>query len=393
MRLPDCVAALLGSLRFDGSAPDLAGFNEAEWKSALYFFDRHQLTLLPRGRFPESVQRRLDQNLAANRERIRRMKQAFWQVQDTLDAAGIEFVVLKGFANWDRFTADPERRLQYDLDLYCPGAAIDARTALKSLGYESIPTDGRTAVDHLPALVRKTGWQWKGDFFDPEIPLSVELHFRLWDEVTEGFRVPGVEDFWSRRVTQSLDGREYLALDPVDSVGYACLHLLRHLLRGDVRAANVYELAYFLHVSADNEGFWRRWRRLQGAGICFLLAKSWFGCRLHSAAQSEIDLLPPRVRKWFDRYAWSPAEALFHPNKDELWLHLSLLDSFSKKWQVVRRRLAPMRLPGPLDSVFIPDKDMTWAVRLAKRYQYSRYVAGRALFHARALSRMLRIRV
>src|SRR5215471_8822131 len=100
MRLPPCVAALYQSLRFDAEPPDLSGFNESEWKAALYYFDRHQLTLQLKGDFPSEIKRRLDQNLSANRERIRRIKQTFWQVQEAL--TGIEFVVLKGFANWDR---------------------------------------------------------------------------------------------------------------------------------------------------------------------------------------------------------------------------------------------------------------------------------------------------
>jgi len=352
-----------------------------------YFCDRHQITLL--------IQRDA-KKLEANREKIRRMKAAFWRVQDTLNGAGIEFVVLKGFAHWDRYWADPELRLQYDLDLYCPYNAVAARDALAKIGYESIPSGGRVSVDHLPALVQKTGWQWNGDFFDPETPISIEIHFRLWDEATEGFSIPGVEEFWSRRVMQSLDGRAYLALDPVDSLAYACLHLLRHLLRGDVRAANVYEIAFFLDVNADNDEFWRQWRHIKEAGICFLLAQTWFGCRTNAVAQAEIDRLDTRVRKWFERYAWSPAETLFRPNKDELWLHMCLLDSFRKKVQVLVRRLAPTRLPGLLDSVFIPDEQLTWKLRWSKRLQYARYVGGRAFFHARALlptlSRMLKIR-
>ena len=349
--------------------------------SEQYYCDRHQITLL--------LQKT---HVPANRERIRRLKAAFWRVQETLDAAGIEFVVLKGFANWDRYWADLELRLQYDLDLYCPHQALAARQVLEKIGYESTPSDGRVSVDHLPALVQKTGWQWRGDFFDPETPISIELHFRLWDESTEGFSVPGLEDFWSRRTTQLLDGRPYLALDPIDSLAYACLHSLRHLLRGDVRAANIYEIAYFLNANADNDEFWNRWRHLNGVGICFLLAKTWFGCRLHRVAQEEIDRLNPRVLDWFERYAWSPAEALIRPNKDELWLHLCLLDSFPKKAGVLLRRLLPLRLPGPLDSVFIPGEQMTAAVRLRKQWQYGRYVAGRALFHVRVLSRMLKIR-
>lgn len=395
--IPRAVAALLSALRFDGGKRDLPEFNESEWKAALYFFDRSQLTLALRSNvnLPENIRRRLDRNYADNQLRIALMQAAFSSADKVLTAANVEFLVLKGFANWELFSPDPACRVQYDLDLFCPAGAVEASQALMRLGYESTPGTEKFPTDHLPPLIRKTGWQWREDFFDPEMPISIELHYRLWDESTERFAAPGVEDFWARRVSRTLD--------PVDALGFNALHLLRHLLRGDVRASDVYELAYFLNKNAVNEAFWTRWldlhspelRRLQA--VCFRFAAEWFGCRLSPAAQTEVDLLPSKIRRWFESSATASIAAFFRPNKDELWLHLCLLDSFRKKSAVVRRRLLPTRLPGPLDSVFIPDEKMTWPLRIKKRWQYSRYVAGRALFHVRALaptfSRMFRIRL
>jgi hypothetical protein len=379
---------------------ELTGFSEAEWKAALYYCDRNQLTLmLPRAGLPEDVQRRLDRNAADNRERVRRLKESFFEIGEIVRTP---YLVLKGFANWDQFTPDPLSRIQYDLDLFCPDTAPEVRAALAQLGYESIQGAEKFPTDHLPALVRKTGWQWRGDFFDPDIPISVELHFRLWDEATEGFPAPGVEEFWSRRVQQSLDERPYMALHPADALGYAALHLLRHLLRGDVRAANIHELAWFLDRNAGDNEFWSCWRDLHGPelrrlqALCFRLAAAWFDCRMHPIAEAEAESLDRPIRQWFEQCAASPAEAYFRPNKDELWLHLCLLDSFRKKSAILRRRLFPTRLPGPLDSVFIPNEKMTWGLRLRKRWQYARYVAGRGVFHLRALlptlSRMVRTR-
>jgi hypothetical protein len=203
-------------------------------------------------------------------------------------------------------------------------------------------------------------------------------------------------------VRQNLDGQPYFALDPADALGYSALHLLRHLLRGDVRAANIYELAWFLDQNAGNSEFWSRWRELHVPelrrlqAICFRLAAAWFDCRMNSIPRAEVDSLERPIHRWFEQCAASPAEAFFRPNKDELWLHLILLDSLAKKWTVLRRRLFPTRLPGPLDSVYIPDERMTPRLRLRKQWQYARYVAGRGIFHARALlptlSRMARIR-
>lgn len=395
--IPRAVATLLDSLRLSATPGKWPACSESEWKAALYFADRHQLTLLlQHPGMPADVQTRLQKN----RERVARLKQTFFEMEGVLQTP---FLVLKGFANWERFTPDPMRRLQYDLDLFFPRAAEEARSTISRLGYETIGGTEQFPTDHLPALVRKTGWQWRGDFYDPDMPLSIDLHFRLWDEATEGFAAPGIDEFWSRRVARQLDGRRYFALDDADALAYSSLHLLRHLLRGDVRGINVYELAWFLHRNAGNEEFWKLWRtqhnpdlrRLQA--LCFGLAYAWFDCRLSPVAHAEIEDLPRPIERWLEQCAASPVESLFRPNKDELLLHMYFLHGWRQKAAVLRRRLLPVRLPGPLDSVFIPGKEMTLQVRLRKRWQYARYVAGRGLFHARALlptlSRMARTRL
>src|SRR5262249_52500075 len=153
-------------------------------------------------------------------------------------------VVLKGFAGVEEYVPNPEARVQYDLDLYSPEAPDAARDALIALGYRGEDRSSET-TDHLPPFRRESGWRWRGDFFDPDMPVAIELHFRLWDEATEGFVVPGLERFWSRRSHQ--------LLAPPDALAYKSLHLLRHLLRGEVRAAHIYEIAWFLHQHALDE--------------------------------------------------------------------------------------------------------------------------------------------
>ena len=88
-------------------------------------------------------------------------------------------------------------------------AALDVALGL---GYEPLGGGDCHPVDHLPTLIRKTGWEWRGDYFDPELPLALELHFRLWDASIEGFAMPGMEDFWERRECRSLEEvRVYIA--------------------------------------------------------------------------------------------------------------------------------------------------------------------------------------
>ena len=200
--------------------------------------------------------------------------------------------MLKGFTQYPDFVADLYYRVQYDVDFLCPETSVyRARETLRELGYEPLKEMGNFPTDHLPVMIRKTGWQWRNDYFDPDIPVSVDLHFRFWDPETEGFDAPGVDEFPSRMCSRRLGQLEFHALHAVDALGYHCLHLLRHLLRASLRLSHVYELAFFLETHKENEEFWRQWheahtdglRRLEG--ISFRLAQLWFGCELPPLAR------------------------------------------------------------------------------------------------------------
>ncbi len=379
------MSALLDALQFKWgrlSAPP-------PWPEVLAFADRASLTLILGAvadkTLPEGVRERIAQNLSENTERLRRTHALQLQVNEWLTAAGIPYIFLKGTTQSPHFVSDPRLRAQYDLDLYCPPQdAQRAWNLLIARGYEPIEKPGDHPTDHLPALVRKTGWEWRGgSHFDPEIPLAIEVHLQFWDESTERLHAPGVEEFWTRRIGPTLD--------PADALAYAALHLLRHLLRGSARACNVYEIAWFLEHHADDQPFWNRWRDLHAPelrrleAVAFRLAQAWFGCALGPVAEDGAARLPAPVQEWFEAFAFSPLEAQFHPNKDELWLHLALVDSTRDKLVVIRRRLLP-QLPGPVDAVCIPERQLTFSRRLLKYGRTARFLAGRAVFHARALA-------
>jgi hypothetical protein len=177
-------------LRF--SSPDFAQIeklNEKEWKQALDFCDRAQLTLLLglicREHLPEWVRDRIDRNLVSNAARWENTKTAYREVASAFQAEGLEFLVLKGFTHCPRFVPDPRHRTQGDLDLLLsPEHLSQAFDAAVRLGYQPITELDTHPIDHLPMMVRKTGWQWRGDFYDAEGPVSLELHFQLWNEST-----------------------------------------------------------------------------------------------------------------------------------------------------------------------------------------------------------------
>lgn len=382
--------AILDLLRLDRepSHAATANFNESQWKIALDYCDSNQLTL-PLARSiknaPDWVVERLRRSACANRTRQRKL----FDLCRHFD--GIDHLILKGFTHWPYFCPDAELRTQYDLDIYCSRASIDAaRDVAYALGYEPMEGRERFPTDHLPTLIRKTGWEWRGDFFDVEIPFSIELHFRFWDRDLERFGPPDLDAFWDRREVRQWQDLQFTSLNEADSLGYACLHALRHLLRGGGHPRHFYEIGWFLERQ-HSDAFWEKWRELHSPelrtiqAICFRFAHDWFRCRMAPIPQEEVDGLPESVRNWFANWSRSPLEASFRPNKDELWLHLSLLDSAADRAVVFRRRVIPLKPPGAVDAIHIPDEKLTLVLRIRRQWRYIAYVASRMFHHIRVL--------
>ena len=393
-------AALAALHRSEPRADGLEKLNDREWQETLDYCDRSRITLALReaagAALPPQIRAYLDAKAARNAERIRRLEILYRELTARFTAGGIDFLALKGITHAALFGSETDR-VQYDIDLFAPASAVyAARDALAGLGYEAVEGVERFPTDHLPPMVRKTAWEWRGDYFDLDVPTPVELHYQFWDEGTERLRAPGTPEFWERRTTRSIAGIELAVLSPPDALAYAALHLLKHVLRGSVHPYHVYELAGFLESLADDEGFWTQWRawhapelrRLEA--VAFRLAAEWFGGRLAATASDEIARLPAATQAWFEEFATSPARSAFDSNKDELWLHWTLLDARRDAWRVTRRRLLPGTLPLLAGENYVPPSSRTW-LRAARRCAwYASHVASRAWHHSLALSRAAR---
>jgi predicted MFS family arabinose efflux permease len=393
-------AAVISALRFapeSGSA--LMRLTADEWDALLRFGDKTQL-ILPLhqrlgGMFPPDIREAVDRRAAGQRQRTELLKSTYRAIDDKLQRAGIPYAVLKGFTHCPGFIRDLDNRAQYDIDLYSPEAYRDVYEALRQLGYEPIQGLDRFPLDHLPTLVRKTGWEWRGDFFDPALPLSLEVHYRLWDSETERLYPKRLDEFWERKVVRNEHGLIFTSLNAADLPGYAALHLLRHVLRGDLKPLHLYELASFLHSHADNVSLWQIWKHQHDASLraleslSFAIAERVFACKLPDAALQEIVDLPRPVLRWLEVYGDSPIRSQFHPNKHELLLHMSLLETAADRRIVFMRRMLPLRMPGPVDAVHIPEARLTWRIQIRKRWRYWLFVSSRALRHVRLIAPMI----
>ena len=370
--LPVYVRAAMRALHLE--RPELDGLGDltaADWERLLGWLDRQQMTLLfgqaCAGRLPAAVADAMERRLDANRIRLAGLRREYGAIAEALGEAGIPHVMLKGFTHGPPYVPAAELRPQYDLDLLVdPDQLREARRALEGLGFAAVEERGNPPADHSPPLVRRTGWRWKGDYFDPEIPTVVELHFRLWDAATEGFDLPGLADAWSRA------GGDPPALAPADRAVYASAHALRHLLRGSLKALHLYELAR-VDETWKVDGLTERvdWR----LATVRALAHQWFG-------GPPSERLPSSVEAWLESYAASPLTREFRPNKDELWLHLELVQGWRLKTAAIRRRLFPLTLPGRLEGQY-DDSPPGLGVRLDRGLRYTGFLARRAGFHAR----------
>jgi MFS family permease len=350
-RLPRYAAALLEPLQYSGeNAGLLSALDDAEWKTLLWFCDRAQMTLTF-GHFagpflPDWVSARIGGNMCNNAERHRQWEIAALEIANCLEARGIDFTLLKGPAHSPDFTPDPLLRAHNDIDIWCmPEAVSLAWKALSEMGYRSlVESKGR----HLPPLARPTDWQWRGDFFATDLPIPVDLHYSLWDRDLERIDGPPEREFWQRRRIIQMQGHSVPALCVADTLAFAVLHSLMHMLHGDLRLQRAWEIAYFLNSRASDDIFWSNWRNLHPANLrvlevtMFALTAAWFQCKLPALVVEEMEALPHDVRLWIQSHVWSPVESLFVPNKDELWLHLALLRRPRDKVSIVFRRMFPI---------------------------------------------------
>jgi hypothetical protein len=385
---------VLKALRFGDRDPQpLRAIRHAHWPTLLGQTDRARLTLALgvrcRDWLPDSVRDRIDRDLARNTERRRLWSAAQSEISASLAARGVEFLVLKGATHWPYFCDDPCHRPQYDLDVFCqPPQLEDARRVVSELGFEPVHGRAHVPTDHLPSMIRRTGWQWRGDYFDPEFPPTLELHFRFWSPGTEWIDVDGLEGFWARRTVRDAGGLPVPALSLPDTLSFACLHVLRHLLHGDVLPYHVYELAHFLERSSDDTDFWNAWAETTSASfraiqaIAFRLAVEWFQCRVPAAAREGLDALPPGVTAWFRLFTFSPLTTLDRPNRHELLLHLHLVNRGASRRSILMRRLLPRPQRVRL-APHVRSDTLLWKAR-RRLYQVG-FVTSRTFRHLRSL--------
>jgi predicted MFS family arabinose efflux permease len=388
------------ALRFEN--PDLAKLrtaSRAEWKSVCSNWHAVRILLsayrdLP-DEFPDWVRTQLDLCLADSTERFERIRRAYAGVASLLNQAGTEHVLIKGISLFPGYADHPRFRPQGDIDLYCPPQYVPrARDVLLSLGFRQTREHELRIADHLRTFVPRGERKPSNRLCDPNMPICFEIHFCWWNEESTHLSAEGVEDFWARRTTRTLDDFSFRGLDPVDNLGYTALNIARDLLLCQPTADQVYGLAHFLHTQSKNQEFWRRWRDLhpeqlrQLQAISFRLARDSFQCNLPGEVHEELNRLPQKVQDWFDVLAKSGLNLDFAHVKDGVWLHLALVSGLRQKSRLLTRSwlsrprgfssfVSPaLEKPGPEHA---PKQDLPRVAALAKQtLHYTGWFVSRA---------------
>jgi hypothetical protein len=388
--------------------PSWIHWENSAWLRVFRFLDSAGLTLLFREKcqrrnhwslVPVAVRARLDQNFKDNLSRTELLREEFLRVNRHLQSLGVRYINLKGLLLYPHFTDRPEHRVQYDFDFLVPSKELHTSyLSLQGMGYSPTHSKRKQRADHLPPLIKKTGWEWKGNLFDPAIPPGIELHFQLWDSEFERISTRLFVDVWEAAVTRNIDSMQVPYLSRNHELLYLVLHCCRHLFRCDLRLSHLYELSYFLHLTSLDREQWGKFLSWLGrcrnspklAATVFALSASLFRPTLDSSLRAWIHAsLPSNSKRWIGHYARRDAIHGYRANKNTLLLHLSLVDKRMDRWAVLRRRVFPSHLPLPTYGVHIPDSGKRFRVKVLAAGRYAGFLLKRMIYHVLSSYRFL----
>lgn len=350
--------AVLRALRFrERSCDDLSRVGPQEWERLLPWCDTCQITLLLGEVCGEALPQRIRgivaEKYADYEMRLKLLKQELSDMAAQLCSEAVPFVLLKGFTHVPALCPDPVVRAQGDIDLWCPnGYAGEACTALRQIGYAPIRTS--RSDRHIPPMAIPRQWRWNGRV--SEVPISVEIHHRLWSDEGEHIPIGDLSGIWNRRELRTFDGQQYPVLCQPDLVGFAALHFFLHLIHGDLPLQRLWEIAYFLHQHSADRGFWSEWQCLHSPelqrveALVFAIADGWFGCDLPEQALELRAQLPLAAQTWLRQFLFAPVEAENDSNKNYIWLRLAFMRGLAARGSVFLSGLAPPRIGALLQG-------------------------------------------
>jgi hypothetical protein len=403
-QIVDSLAGFAGSHK-SGGHQYLSALSSKEWHDLLRWLD--DAGLIPtywrclkdvgeEKLAPPEIRARLEENLEDHRLRIGQMLREFDLINSSLEAAGVPYAVLKGFALIPEYCPDILLRTAYDYDyLVAHDSVSRADKALRATGF--VRKHG--AEDHPIVYFHKDRPPRRplnrDEIYRAAFPRTIELHYRFWDINAAKIPLALSRDQLSHRELRRLAGSDgagpaltYYALSREDGLIFQVLHVFRHILHNWCRLSALLEIAYFLEHQRSATALWDCFLdRLQCsytlpeiAGVIFLLASKLFNTQLPPPVSLHIvGKLRRELVLWVDRYGRHSALNNFSANKFSLFLHREFVPD-EASWREIRRKgLLPIQRPN---CVFRPAESAA-RFRLMASWKQASYVARRVKHHTR----------
>ncbi len=396
------IQCIMESLRVTGpqeeSLARLKTFSRRDWKQALTWLDESGLGLYLLRRLtdlqsfealPAEIRTQFQLNQATNQRRLTIMKEEFASLNRHFTAAGVDYVVLKGFALVPEFCPDAALRSQYDYDfLVRPESLRAAREILQTQGYSlKIKSPGFQKEDEsfftAEALAIPSPDE---NFYSPNIARTVELHLGLWESDRDKVKVETPQDVLDRKRLANWEGLCFPLLADDDCLIFQALHAFQHILDYWCRPSCFLEIAHFLVGRQDDAEFWKRFRRRvegyrylpQIVGLVFAMAEMLF----HAPLAPEVSAwtthaLPAPLTLWVERYGREWVLAPYPGNKLSLFVHREFIEG-PEVWKEVRQsRLFPFHHPAKV----VESGDQRLASRWRARWEQGHFALSRLKFH------------
>jgi len=362
---------IVGSLRVTGSLEEplakLVKFRRPDWERtlpwladsglALYLLKRASQSDLHEA-LPAPIRDHLRRNRASNRRRIAEMKTEFGSLNCRFKAAGVDYVVLKGFTLIPDFCPDASLRSQYDYDyLVRPESVGLAQRTLEAAGYsrKTRSPGFEPAGEFLFAAQPLSLPSPDEDFYGAHIPRTVEVHVSLWQTDRDMINLDVPEDALDRKRMANWDGLCFPVLAEDDSLIFQALHTFQHILSYWCRPSCFLEIAHFIAQRYSDEAFWEQFRSRVGGrrqlpeivALVFSMAETLFGAPLPSQIRVWVEAnLRPTLSLWVRRYGRNWALAPFPGSKLTLFLHREFIDDPAVWREIARSRLFPFHRPA-----------------------------------------------
>jgi len=399
---------IVESLRITGSCEAslarLRTFSRRDWLRTLSWLDDSGLALYLLERvnrldasdvLPREVKGHLERGLASNRQRLLEMRGEFAALNGRFEAAGVEYVVLKGFALIPAFCPDAGLRTQYDYDYLVALSSLDAaRQAIQEAGYSQktkSPGFGKKGECFFSARALAIPPP-DTNFYSAEVPRDVELHLSLWESLGEMVNLGVPADTLDRKRQANWQNVCFPALADDDALLFQSLHAFQHFLNYWCKPSCLLEVTYFIARRHGDAVFWEQFRQRaeshrylpQIVSLIFSLADLLFHPPIPPEVSDWISRrLPAALHLWVQRHGKRWALAPFPGSKLSLLAHREFIEDPTVWSKVKWSRLIPFHRPA---QVVESDNPSLSSRLLANRDQW-RFVWSRAAFHVGAFVR------